>query len=189
MKELFYATTNAGKVRTLQNDFAAYNIKITQVQLNIPEPRSSDVREIAREKVRRAFVQLQKPVVVLDAGFYIHSLNGFPRAFVNFVLATIGIEGILKLVEDKPRACEFRECLAYCDAAGSEPRFFMRYDKGTLAAEPRGKNHSRLWSPLGLIFIPEGRQHTLGELSESEYQAWENEVRIPIKPTDLFLKR
>ena len=187
MRELLYATTNTSKVRTLQTDLAGYNIKITQVPLDIPEPRSSDVREISRVKVMHAFEHLQKPVVVLDAGFYIHSLNGFPKAYVNFVLSTIGIDGILKLAENKPRACEFRECLAYFDASLDEPRFFMRYYKGTLAPKSSGKLHSRLWSPLGLIFIPEGHHQTLGELSETEYQAWEKAVRVPISPDDLFL--
>jgi len=68
----------------------------------LPEPRSDDLREIAKEKVLFAYKKIRKPCIVLDFGFYIHSLNGFPKAFVNFVLETIGIEDILKLVDGKP---------------------------------------------------------------------------------------
>jgi inosine/xanthosine triphosphate pyrophosphatase family protein len=66
-----------------------YGIKVVQVPLDIPEPRSDDVEEIAKEKVRYAFNEIGKPCVALDAGFYIGSLNGFPKAFVNFALSTM----------------------------------------------------------------------------------------------------
>ena len=38
--------------------------------------------------------------MAMDADFCIDALNGFPKAFVNFALDTIGVEGILKLMED-----------------------------------------------------------------------------------------
>lgn len=47
---------------------------------------------------------------------FIHELNGFPRAYVNHALDTIGIEGILKLMKGVAnRYCEFRSCLAFYD--------------------------------------------------------------------------
>ena len=40
--------------------------------------------------------------------------TGIPRSFVNFSLDMIGIQEILKLMEDKEnRKCAFNECLAY----------------------------------------------------------------------------
>ena len=39
--------------------------------------------------------------MALDTDFRIEELNGFSRAFVNFSLDTIGINGILKLMEGK----------------------------------------------------------------------------------------
>ena len=59
----------------------------------------------------------------MDTDFRIDELNGFPRAFVNFSLDTIGISGILKLMENKEnRSCAFNECLAYHD--GKEIHYF-----------------------------------------------------------------
>lgn len=55
------------------------------------------------------------------------------RAFVNFSLDTIGIKGILKLMENKEnRRCAFNECLAYHDGKeihyfyGKHPRKFSK---------------------------------------------------------------
>ena len=43
-----------------------------------------------------AYKIVKKPCISMDAGFWIDELNGFPKAFVNFSLETVGINGILK---------------------------------------------------------------------------------------------
>ena len=106
----------------------------------------------------------------MDAGFYIPSLKGFPKAFVNFALGTIGVEGILKLVIGKPRASEFRECLTYFD--GNRLKFFESKAEGKLTKAMRGKMKGIDWSPLSLIFVPKGEKKTLAEMSEEEYNRW-----------------
>lgn len=171
--KLFYATKNQGKVDALQRELDKYNIKVLQIPLDIPEPRSDDVTEITKEKALFAYNQLKKPVVALDAGFYISSLNGFPKAFVNFTLETIGIEGILKLVKGKNRNCEFRECLAYMDKSIKNPKYFVSNIKGTIAEKTRGKMQKHLWSKLALIFIPKNYNQTLAEMTYDEYALWD----------------
>jgi len=174
-----YATTNPGKVASLRRHLEGYGIDVLQEPLSIPEPRSDDVREIAEHKVRYAYGRLQRPVVVLDAGFYIDALNGFPRAFVNFALETIGLDGILKLVDGKPRACEFRECLAYMGGELETPRYFIGHVRGTIAPEKRGQKQPHLWSDLGLIYIPENHTRTLAELTGQEYREWSGNKSTP----------
>ena len=170
--EIYFATTNHGKVQSLQRDLGKYDISIIQQSIELIEPRSSDIQEIAQSKIQQAYIQIQKPTIVIDAGFYIDELNGFPRAFVNFSLETIGLEGILKLVENKSRGCEFRECLAYMDQTLEEPKYFITHIKGQLADTQRGSMQKHLWSKLGLIFIPEGSKKTLAEMSYDEYLEW-----------------
>ena len=171
--KVYFATTNQGKVQSLKRDLEGYNISIIQRSIDLIEPRSSDVQEIAQSKILQAYAQIKKPTVVIDAGFYIDELNGFPRAFVNFSLETIGLEGMLKLVQDKKKGCEFRECLAYMDQTLNEPKYFLTNVRGKLADYPRGRMQKHLWSKLSLIFIPEGNKRTLAEMSFKEYLEWE----------------
>jgi non-canonical purine NTP pyrophosphatase (RdgB/HAM1 family) len=173
-------------VQSLQRDLDRYDIRVLQVPMDIPEPRSSDVQEIAREKVLFAYKKLESPVVALDAGFYIYSLNGFPRAFVNFALETIDLDGILRLVDGKDRNCEFRECLAYVDNSLKEPKYFVSHVRGVLSDEIKGEMQEHLWSKLGLIFIPEGSQKTLAEMSYEEYLEWRKIFREKESPSRLF---
>jgi len=170
--EIHFATTNPGKLNSLRRDLGKYGIKVVQDPTELIEPRSSDVKEIAESKIKQAYCRILAPTIVVDAGFYIDSLNGFPRAFPNFALDTIGIEGILKLLEGKDRKCEFRECLAYLDDKQWMPQFFFTYDHGTVADRPRGRKKSYHWSELSTIFIPNGSEKTHAEMSKKEYMAF-----------------
>ena len=170
--KIYFATTNLGKVHSLQRDLGEHGISVVQFHLNLVEPRSSDVKEIAKAKIEQAYLQIKKPTIVIDAGFYIDDLNGFPKAFVNFALETIGLDGMLKLVEGKSRECEFRECLAYMDSTLEEPKYFISHVTGRLSNVKRGELQKHLWSELGLIFIPKGSEKTLAEMSHEKYLQW-----------------
>lgn len=176
MKTVHFVTTNPGKVHTMHRALAPWGIEVVHVQHDLPEMRSDNPQKIAEQKVRSAFEMLQKPVIAQDSGFYITALNGFPRAFVNFALETIGIEGILRLVEGKPRACEFRSSIAFLDSYLPEPVSFITSNPGTLADEPRGTISDKAWSGLYLVFIPKGHTQTLAEMSEEEYKAWSETI-------------
>lgn len=169
MKQLHFATTNKGKFLHLQKPLASYDIELIHEEIDLPEPRSDDLKIIARAKVLTAFSILKKPCIAIDAGFFIHSLNNFPRAFVNFALDTVKVDGILKLAERQERVCEFRDCLAYMDETLDEPLFFESAVKGELAREPRGTLKPYNWSELHRIFIPERYTKTFAEMEEQEY--------------------
>ena len=170
--KIYFATSNKGKVGSISQALSQYKIKVIHVSLDLPEPRSDDLREIAEAKVLYAYRKIKKPCLVLDSGFYIKSLNGFPRTFVNFALETIGIEGILKLAEGQNRECEFRNCLAYLDKKLKEPVFFEFKVRGRLALSRQGKSGKHHWSELFFIFIPNGQNKTLAEMPFAEYQKW-----------------
>jgi XTP/dITP diphosphohydrolase len=172
MEKIYFVTKNKGKMTTFSKIMSEYRIKVVQVPLEMPEPRSDDVAEIAKEKVLYAFEKVGKPCVALDAGFYIDSLNGFPKAFVNFALSTIGVEGILKLLNGKKREGEFRHCLAYMDNTLRKPMLFKSQVRGSLTKSKKGELKSFNWSKLSQVFIPKGANKTLAQMSEEEYYSW-----------------
>ena len=175
MNQIYFATTNKGKVNSVSTALSKHGIEVIHYPLELPEPRSDDLREIVREKVLFAYGKIRRPCIALDSGFYVNSLNGFPKAYVNFALGTIGIDGILKLVDGKPRDCEFRNCLAYLDATLSEPVYFESNVEGLLSDFPRGEMQDYYWSELFLVFIPKGASKTLAEMTFEEYQEWRNQ--------------
>lgn len=174
--KIYFATRNKGKVNSVSSVLSKYGIEVVHYPLELPEPRSYDLRKIAKEKVLFAYEKIRKPCIALDSGFYIHSLNGFPRTYVNFALETIGIDGILQLVKGKSRDCEFRNCLAYLDETLTEPICFESSIMGTLSDSPRGEMRDYYWSELFLVFTPRGANKTLAEMSLDEYQEWISQI-------------
>lgn len=171
MDKIYFVTTNKGKIASIARDLEN-TIEVVPVPIDIPEPRSDETSVIAIEKATKAFEQLKNPCIAQDGGFYIPSLNGFPKAFVNFAVDTIGIEGILKLVEGKNRNCEFRDTLAYMDETLDKPILFETITDGILSDKPRGELHEYNWGDLHKIFIPNGLDKTLSEMSAKDMDSW-----------------
>ena len=165
MKEIVFVTHNKGKIASASKRLAGVNFKVFEYDLE--EPRSDDIKYISKYKVIEAYKLVNKPCISLDCGFWIDELNGFPKAFVNFVLDTIGTRGILKLMEEKKnRACRFTECLSYYN--GKELHQFMGSHEGTLAERELGNDTDKKWSDLWYIFKPDGYEKTLAQMTDEE---------------------
>lgn len=172
MKEIVFVTHNKGKAASAKRYFK--DLEISTFDFELDEPRSDDLKEIATAKVKQAYQIVKKPCIAVDTGFFIDALNGFPKAFVNFALETIGIDGFLKLMEDKQeRTCRFQECLAYYD--GKDIKYFYGEHQGYLASEKKGLDRKEKWSDLWYIFIPRGFDITLAEMT-SEQREYRREI-------------
>ncbi|MQR94449.1 non-canonical purine NTP pyrophosphatase [Fictibacillus phosphorivorans] len=169
MKEIVFVTTNKGKIASAEKDLK--HIKVIPIETELSEPRSDDIKEIAKQKVLQAYSIVQRPCIALDSGFFVSELNGFPRAYVNHMLDTIGIDGILKLLGDvENRYAEFRSCLAYYD--GEEIRYFESKSPGVVSEEIRGTENRNKWSDLWYIFMPKNFDKTLAEFSEEDFDTY-----------------
>ena len=165
LDEIVFVTHNKGKLASAQRYLK--KAKLISYDYELIEPRSDDIKEIATAKVKQAYDIVKKPCIAQDSGFYIDSLNGFPRTFVNFAMDTIGVDGFLTLMKDKEdRKCAFKECLAYYD--GEENKYFYGLHEGTIAKEKAGISREEKWSVLWYIFKPKNFDVTLAEMNEVE---------------------
>lgn len=176
MKDIIFVTHNKGKIAAAKKELEDVNLKVFEYELE--EPRSDDIKYISKYKVMEAYKLVNKPCISLDCGFWIDELNGFPKAFVNFALDSIGINGILKLMEGKEnRNCRFTECLSYFD--GKELHQFMGKHEGALSNKVQGTDTDKKWSDLWYIYKPLGYEKTLAEMTEDE-----RNKRIPYGSVD-----
>lgn len=175
MKKIIFVTSNKGKYISAKIYLKRFGISVVQKNLEIPESRGG-VEKIAAEKAKYGYKILRTPLIAMDGGFFIHSLRGFPMMFTNFVLKTIGVEGILKLVKGVNRGCEFKEVLSYCDSPRKKPKLFVRIVKGRLSNKPLGKVKPYHWSDLALVFIPEGKKKTLAEMTKTEFMDFRKSI-------------
>lgn len=169
---IIFATSNAGKATSLRYHLERHGVHATVEQrpLDLIEPQADTAEEIARVKARQAWEQLHQPVLVDDSSFHITALNGFPGPYIKPMLQTVGINGILRLMEEyNDRSAAFISSLVYIDENGIEHVFADDPYTGTIALKASTKKKAEAWSDLHQIFIPTGRTKVLAELSPDEY--------------------
>lgn len=127
------------------------------------EIQSDSLEEVAMKAARFAYIKHKVPLVVDDSGLFIDSLKGFPGVYSSYVYRTIGVRGVLKLLENEERR---RACFKTVVAAIVPPLELIEKGEicGEIAREPRG------YGGFGFdpIFIPEGYDKTFAEMTTEE---------------------
>jgi XTP/dITP diphosphohydrolase len=162
---LYLASRNPGKVSELRKLGSYFGIEIVPLDLPKVEVQSESLEDVSLFSAVNAFLTLRKPLIVEDSGLYIEALNFFPGAYSSFVYKTIGIRGVLKLLEGvENRRAYFKSVIALAAPNLPEVKLFTGVVYGVIATEPRG---SRGFG-FDPIFIPEGSAKTFAEMEEDE---------------------
>jgi len=158
-----FITKNKHKFVEVSNVLQEYGIKVEQLCLNKPEIQAESLSDVVRFSLILLYSVVGEPLVVEDAGLFIEALRGFPGVFSSYVFKTIGVSGILKLMENvSNRKAVFKSIVGYID--GSQIVLFEGVVDGRIAYEPRG-NMGFGFDP---IFIPDGSEKTFAEMSVVE---------------------
>ncbi len=135
-RRILLVTGNRGKLEEAREVLGEYGVEVEQAQAWKLEVQSESLEEIALQAARIAYAQLRRPLAVEDAGLFINALNGFPGPYSSYAYKTIGIPGVLRLLEGAAdrRGC-FRAAVAYI--APLVERVFTGEVCGSIAREPR----------------------------------------------------
>jgi XTP/dITP diphosphohydrolase len=157
-----FASTNQNKFREVQSILAAHNISVDFAQISPVEIQSDSLEEIVREKVKSAFLQAGRPVIVEDDGLFIDALKGFPGQYSSHAFKTIGNEGILKLLAGSSnRGASFRSLIAFHDGRR------LSISEGRVYGRIAEKMAEGGWG-YDPIFVPAGTGLTFAELKDKK---------------------
>jgi len=172
-------TSNPGKAREFEDLFSRYGLSFRVEPIKTPEIQAMDLRLIAEESALYAYDVLREPVMVEDAGLFIDALGGFPGPFSSYAYKTIGIRGILKLMEGvEDRRARFISVIAFYTPMIGSVKTFAGEVEGYISYEPRGSGGFG-FDP---IFIPaEGDGRTFAELSMEEKNRFSHRARAARK--------
>jgi XTP/dITP diphosphohydrolase len=176
---LIYVTGNSVKFDVALKTFTNTGIVLLQKKLDTPEIQSKSVQEVAMYSARWASKQLNRPVIVTDAGFYIEALNGFPGPFIKFVNDWFSADDYINLMKDKTnRTIIIQDCLAYCHP-DEEPLVFTGTYRGKLANQPS----SIYGTSIEKVFIPDGFDVPISDIpAEKMISYWSNgEIMTKLK--------
>jgi XTP/dITP diphosphohydrolase len=162
---IFFATSNFHKFNEARKILAEHGIAVAMLRIEVPEIQDDDLENIAKASALSAMEKAHLPLIAEDAGLFIEELNGFPGPYSKYVLHTIGMNGILRLLEGKnERHARFKSTICYCSPKGVL-RSFRGVAKGKIARNIRG-NRGFGFDP---IFLPnENPAMTFGEMPVEE---------------------
>lgn len=175
MKTLYFATGNEGKFESVKRMLSDVDVKVERYNLEHEEKKRKNIRKIATFKVIDAYWEIREPCLASDAGFFIPDFDGFPGALVDVILKAIGVEGIIKLIDGETRKAKFKNAYAWYDDV-LRPKTYAETVRGKIIPEKRGERGDYFQSDLYYIFIPEGKNKTLAEMSKEEYEEWAHEM-------------
>ena len=164
MRKLYFITSNKGKFVETKEKLRPLGFSVIQKDLGYPEIQAESLEDVALQGIRHVRMSFNKAFMLEDAGLFIEALHGFPGVYSKYVFFTIGLPGILRLLNGvKDRKAVFRSVYVYSDP-GDNPIISVGECNGTITTEQRGKNGFG-YDP---IFLPKGLRRTFGEMMTDE---------------------
>lgn len=184
MDQIVFATGNKAKLE--QASFVAEQLGLKIQILNGKKAYGDEVEydelgdsteAIAREGALEVAKRIGQPVIAEDTDFYVDVLNGFPGIRGGLFLKTFGRKALHDLMKNQEnRACHITSSCCYATPEG-EILCASHTVKGTMALEEAFNPDYPDWVGPGsvifgggynAIFIPDGAEKTLAEISPEE---------------------
>ncbi|MEM4333216.1 MAG: RdgB/HAM1 family non-canonical purine NTP pyrophosphatase [Nitrososphaerota archaeon] len=167
-------TSNPGKWEELYTMLSSRGLDCIWIRERVRELQSEDLAEIVLASGIEAYEKWGGGVLLEDSGLFVTALGGFPGPYSAYVFRTIGVKGLLKLMEGvQDREAWFKSAICYISPDGSQS-IFTGEVKGILAAEPRGTGGFG-FDP---IFIPaEGDGRTFAQMTVREKNLYSHRAR------------
>ncbi|ABN69941.1 non-canonical purine NTP pyrophosphatase, rdgB/HAM1 family [Staphylothermus marinus F1] len=172
LEPIYFITGNKHKLLEVKPIAEKYGFILVQSNYPKQEIQDSNILNIARHAALNAYMNLKKPVLVEDAGLFIDALKGFPGPYSSYVFKTIGITGILKLMEN---IVDRKACFKSAVVLIYEPFMISVLEKtcGIITRNPRGEQGFG-FDP---IFIPKGSSRTFAEMSIDEKNKYSHRAK------------
>ena len=162
--EIAFVTSNGHKYEEARRILGGLGVDVRMHHACLSEPQSDSSSMIAGHKARSAEPLCDGPFFVEDDALEIASLNRFPGTYSSYVLKTIGLDGILRLVEGRRRLAWFHASVWYRPGGpGVRLKSLNVAVPGSIAREARGEGWG--YDP---IFVPRGGQLTFAQLEDKD---------------------
>ena len=158
-RTLWFVTQNAHKYQEARRTLDPFGIKIRILTSPKIEIQSTTLEEIAQFAAEEAAKKHNRTVVVEDSGLFVKALNGFPGPFSSYVYATVGVEGLLRLISRQRR----REAYFQASLALASPKDSSRQFSGKVYGTVSHKSAGTKGFGFDPVFIPKGTRKTFAQ--------------------------
>lgn len=180
MEKIVYVTGNPRKAE-LAARFIDFPIE--HQSLDLEEIQSLSFDEVVEHKVKEAYRQVQRPVLVGDAGVIFNALGNLPGPLVKWFIQSLSTEGLCRLLDGyADRSAVDVSCLGYYD--GQSLKIVRAECVGHIAQHPRGSDQWGGWSDT---FVYKETNKTWPEMTKQEqYQV--STFRAALREMQDYLK-
>jgi XTP/dITP diphosphohydrolase len=186
MKTIYFVTGNKGKFLEVKEKMVAQGFEIVQRNIGYPEIQATNLEDVALFGAEYIEEKISHPFILEDAGLFIDALEGFPGVYSSYVYHTIGLKGILKLLDGEVgdrRKAVFKSVIAYKEP-DKKSRLFIGKCHGMIANQEVG-SHGFGYDP---IFVPDRDTRTFGQMEVSEKNCFSHRGKSIEKLLDFFKK-
>jgi len=160
-----FVTTNEKKFREVSHILEGRGIAIERLDRNYPEVQADTLEEVVRHGLDVLGKTLDD-IVIDDSGMFIEALRGFPGVYSSHAFRTIGVAGILGLLQGVTnRAARFETVIGL--RRRGQNHIVKGACRGAISDGARGPG-SFGFDP---IFVPEGQTRTFAEMTADEKNA------------------
>ncbi len=157
-RTVWFLTENEHKFQEARSILGSYKIPIHRLRGAKLEIQSPSLEKIARFAIERAVKDHNRLMFIEDSGLFIDALGGFPGPFSSYVYDTIGLKGILNLLDGRKRGAFF-QCSIAIASSGVRFKLFTGIVNGRISRQIAGHGGFG-YDP---IFIPHNSNKTFGE--------------------------
>jgi XTP/dITP diphosphohydrolase len=158
-----FVTTNEGKFSEAERILAGIGIDIEMLSIEYPEMQGESLKEVVLFGLNWLRQKVEGDAIIEDSGLFIESLGGFPGVFSSYVFKTLGLDGVLKLMEsENARGARFESCIGVL--IEDRVMTFSGACQGTISERIAGSRGFG-YDP---IFVPSGESRTFGEMETDE---------------------
>lgn len=176
ISKLYVATNNSGKLKEIIHGMEGIGIEITPFNITFGnELQLQTLAEISKDKARQAFEAARAPIITDDAGIYIEKYNNFPGVNAKYIIESIGIDGIKRLVDEGSRV-SFQAAISYMDESLPDPMTFIGVTSGVLSLKDDLQNMEAGF-PFNSLFIPDGAEKFMYQISVEDRQQFSHRLR------------
>jgi XTP/dITP diphosphohydrolase len=158
-RTLWFVTQNHHKYQEARRTLDLFDVKIRMLDSPKTEIQSTKLDEIAKFAAEEAARKHNLTVVVEDSGLFVKALNGFPGPFSSYVYTTLGVQGLLRLMNRQVRReAYFQASLALASSKYSTTVFSGKVH-GRISQESTGAKGFG-FDP---VFVPKGARKTFAQ--------------------------
>lgn len=160
---IYFLSSNKFKIQEVQSILNSINIDVLPVPSKINEIQSDNMKEIAMDKVLKAFQEIGRPILVEQTGLLIKDFGNLPGGLTQIFWDSLEADKFSEIFS-KIGSSEVtaKTVLAFCD--GKHILTFEGTIDGHIINPPRG-NKDFQWD---CVFEPIGYDKTFAELGDEK---------------------